>query len=125
MIQKIIFAGLPPSVHGSSYTDLTYDSTTDALAKLECRTRNSIATNVTWLRDGTKVDIDGDQYQTVQFVDGRYNGRTNSYFRNILLVRDLFGALGSIDYTCLVSNHLGNDSQDILLRKKGNPIVCK
>ena len=89
-----------------------------SILALECRSKNSIPTNVTWLMNDTVVDISHSFYQTMQIVDAQYS-RTGSYFRNILIVNDLLEALGNPTYTCLVENTFGNDSEDIAVHKEG------
>ena len=68
--------------------------------------------------DDTVVDISHTSYQAMQVVDTYYS-RTGSYMRNILIVNDLLGALGSHTYTCIVQNTFGNDSEDITINKEG------
>ena len=69
-----------------------------------------------WLVDDTLVE--SHNYQTMQIVNTYYS-RTGSYMRNILIVNDLLGALGSHTYTCLVENTFGSDSENISINKEG------
>ena len=106
-----------PTVHDTSYKFFRRNY----ILKLECRSKDSIPTNVVWLMDDTVVDINRTSYQTVQIVD-TYN-RAGSYMRNILIVNDLLGALGRHTYTCIVENTFG--SVDISINKEGNsPWTC-
>ena len=100
-----------PTVYYSNYQHFHLTS----ILTLECRSKYSIPTNVTWLMNDTVVDISQPFYQTMQIVDARYS----SYFRNILIVNDLLEALGNPTYTCLVENSFGNDSEDIVVHKDG------
>lgn len=110
-----------PSLYQSSYTDLTSDPSNDFLAKLECKSRNSIPTNVAWLRNDVEVDIHSDSFQAMQIVDSSYSH--GSYVLNILLVKDVIAALGNHNYTCLVENRFGTDSEEILMNKQGKPCL--
>ena len=103
-----------PTIYNKNYQHFHLTS----ILTLECRSKNSIPTNVIWLMNDTVVDISQPFYQTMQIVDAQYS-RTGSYFRNILIVNDLLEALGNPTYTCIVENTFGKDSEDIAVHKEG------
>ena len=102
-----------PTVHDTSYNFFRKNY----ILKLECQSKDSIATNVVWLMDDTVVDISHTSYQRVQIVN-TYS-QAGSYMHNILIVNDLLGALGRHTYTCIVENTFGSDSEDISINKEG------
>lgn len=116
MFINLVYYTEVPTIYRTNYVDLTSDPGTDFLAKVECHSRGSIPTNVTWWRNDIEVDVDNVSYQTVQ----RVTQQRGSYFQNILFIRDLFGAFGSHNYTCSIVNHFGNDSGIIRFSKQGN-----
>ena len=106
-----------PSIYWSG-AEYSSSSQNNFLMRLECRSRQSIPTNVTWLRNGATVDIDHSSYQTMQIVDTQ-RSLTESYFRNILIVKTVEGGLGNHTYTCKVENQFGSDLEDILVSREG------
>lgn len=104
-----------PSIHRTSYIDFISNPSADFFVKIECSSNGSIPTNVTWWRNGIKVDVDGSSYQTVQ----RVGEQVGSYFQSTLLIKDLFEALGNHNYTCSIENQFGNDFGNIIFNKQG------
>ena len=76
------------------------------MAVIECFTTGSPPTNVVWQRNGEVVDVDGDYYETMQIV----TNRRNSHYRNILVVNDVVSVIGSLTFTCVISNWYGSVS---------------
>ena len=108
-----------PHVYRSGYTDLSEnnsDTTLNLLGTIICSTRYSPPTNVTWERDGVTVSVDGEKYEMIQTV----TDRSNSYYDNILLIRDAIGLAGNHTYTCDISNYAGSTSQDISTNMTGS-----
>ena len=106
-------------MYRSGYTDLSRNNsntTLNLLGTIICSTRYSSPTNVTWERDGVTVPLDGDRYEMMQTV----TDRRNSYYDNILLIRDAFGLAGNHTYTCYITNYAGNTSKDIPTNMTGN-----
>jgi len=66
-----------------------------ALAEVTCNTKISPPTDVTWLRDGKKLNIDGTLYQTAVHVADRINYLYNT----TLVIRDA--------YTCEIPDASG------------------
>ena len=95
-----------------SVTSFQSTSSTTNLT-LTCTSTNSPATNVTWMKDGDTLDIDGVKYKTYQTVTNR---RTSTY-QNTLVVDnddDIENITGN--YTCRVSNKFGSSSRDLTVR---------
>ena len=112
----ILYHAGGPSVYWSGVTYFS-DSQPETLVQLECRSRNSAPTNVTWLRNNVAVDVDQKSYQTVQIVNTD-NSLTQSYYRNILIVNTIDEGLGVQNYTCIVWNTFGSDSEDISVNRE-------
>ena len=90
-----------------------------SLVTLECRSRTSIPTSVTWLRYDETIDTFSDPlYQTMEIADTR-QGLGSSYFRSVLNVKSVSGALGRQRYTCILRNTFGSDSEHISLHREG------
>ena len=106
------FSG-PPIINDvpplSGYSDLTMDNNTTALAQIECYTTRSPATNVTWMRNGEVLTIDGVKYDAMQIV----TDRIHSSYRNILLVNDVLSIVGNLIFSCNISNINGSTSLSI------------
>ena len=95
------------------------DNSTAALAQIECYTTRSPATNVTWMRNGELLTIDGVKYDAMQIV----TDRVNSSYRNILVVNDVLSIVGNLTFSCIISNLNGNTSLDIPTNVTGNVYV--
>ena len=80
---------------------------------LTCTSTFSPATNVTWMKDGDVLNIDGVKYKTYQTV----TNRQNSTYKNILVVDDVIENITGT-YTCNVTNRLGNSSNILTVRGK-------
>jgi len=78
---------------------------------LTCTSTNSPATNVTWMKDGDTLDIDGVKYKTYQTVTDR---RTSTYQNTLVVDDDIENITKS--YTCIVTNKFGSSSRDLTLR---------
>ena len=95
-----------------------------SLVSLECQSRNSIPTNVTWSRNHMILDTEDETYQTIGSVNTWYRLR-HSYFRSTLRVHSLTGALGTQKYTCFIENAFGSDSESITLQREGMASITK
>ena len=94
-------------ISGYRYTDFTDDNSTSTLAVVTCETRHLQQQNVSWLRNGEILSLDGHDYEmTHELID-----RTDSHYGNNLVIRDVFGLLNSPVYTCRIA------SGDLLLSR--------
>ena len=103
------------SIYSSTYTDLTDDNSSTTLAVVECNTRGSLPNSVTWQRNGVKIDLDNAKYEMIQTM----TNRRYSHYQYKLIVRDVFGALGNLTYSCMVTNFYGTDSRSVYFTKAG------
>ena len=87
------------------------DTSDDHLAKIVYTTHLSPPTNVTWLRDGEPVMVDGYRYEMKSTVTNRYYHE--SHYRSKLLIRDAIHLAGNHTYTCIVSNYAGTASSTV------------
>ena len=55
------------------------------------------------------MNVDGDLYQMTQTV----THRGNSYYENVLLIRNAVHLAGNHTYTCSISNRAGSTSANI------------
>ena len=78
---------------------------------LTCTSTDSLATTVTWTKDGDTLTVDGITYSMTQTVTDR---RTSTYENVLNISSDATSIVG--DYTCTVSNALGSDSMDFTVR---------
>ena len=101
MIETIAFSNL--------LAENTERDLSSALIEITCNTKISPPTNVTWLRDGKKLNIDGTLYQTVFHVADRIHYLYNT----TLVIRDATSIGGIHKYTCIVSNTQGTDQMTI------------
>ena len=101
VIETIAFSNL--------LTQNTEHDPNSSLIEITCNTKISPPTNVTWLRDGKKLNIDGTLYQTVFHVADRINYLYNT----TLVIRDATSIGGIHKYTCIVSNTQGTDQMTI------------
>ena len=79
----------------------------DVLGTIECLTQNSPPTNVTWLRDGVEVEVDGEGYEMIQSVIER---QSYSRYNNTLIIRNAADLAGYHHYCCSISNSAGSTS---------------
>lgn len=79
-----------------------------------CISDNSPPTNVTWLRNGKKVDSLRGYDMNVAV-----RNRRTYQFANSLTVTEVAGIMGNITYTCIVQNRFGCDSQNISFDNTG------
>ena len=103
-LSSVIYLSGGPSIYESGYSNRIEDETTDALVTVYCLTSSSPPTTVVWSRDGVKVPVDGVKYETHQSVIDR----RNSYYRNLLIVRDTIGITHRPTYICSVTNVAGS-----------------
>ena len=113
-----IFLGRPVVYrHSHEYSS----GSANSILSLECPSRNSIPSNVMWLRNNEIVDTLNGLYETVKISQSL----SSSYFRNILIVRSVAGALGNQRYTCHIQNTFGDDSANIILQREGRPCYLR
>ena len=105
----LIFLTGQPYVYRMSYNNLIEDTSNTALATIQCQTQSYLPTWVVWEKNGVEISIDGQSYETLQMV----TNRGHSYFRNILIVKDVVGIVEAPLYTCVVGNSAGNTSRSV------------
>ena len=81
---------------------------------LTCTSTNSPATDVTWIKDGDVVDIDGVKYKTYQTV----TDRRSSTYQNVLVVDDVIENFTG-NYMCKVANQFGSSSSSLIVTVRG------
>ena len=98
----MVFFPAPPIIthlgfaHGSMSSNLT------------CISTGSPATNVTWMRDGQPLTLNGRTYQMTQTV----TNRRDTTYENVLTINAVSGIYRRT-YTCTVLNALGSDSKTL------------
>ena len=97
----VLYFPAPPSIRALSYS--TSNSTAMTLV---CQTQGSPPSNITWYRDGTPLDINGNTTDMTVNV----TNRTSSYFEVTLNICDSPDAIAG-RYICEVENNLGHDSE--------------
>ena len=97
----------PPNI---THLRLTYGS---IFSTLTCISTGSPATNVTWMRDGQPLTIDGSTYQLTQTVANR---RLSTYENVLSIDLGIADIIGSI-YNCTVMNALGRVSNALVACK--------
>ena len=96
-------------MYSITYTD--WSSTSSLLiGTIVCLTQNSPPTNVTWLRDGVPVEVDGVGAEMVQTVIER---RSYSRYNNTLLIRNAALLAGNHTYNCTVTNAAGTNTNSV------------
>ena len=102
-----------PSIRAVEYTHLMYstDVADFAVASITCMTQNSPPTNVTWMMDGSVLDIDGQNYSVLQTV----TNRITSHYNATLLIRNILSIIGTHNFTCLISNIAGSHAKSITM----------
>ena len=80
---------------------------------LTCTSTNSPATEVTWMRNGATLSIDGVRNKFDQTV----TSRRNSTYQNTLVMDDVIERFIG-NYTCKVTNKFGNSSGKLTVRGK-------
>ena len=80
-----------------------------AVANITCMTQNSPPTNVTWMMDGSVLDIDDQNYSVLQTV----TNRITSHYNTTLLIRNIPSIIGTHNFTCLISNIAGSDTKSV------------
>ena len=98
-----------PSVYGIKYIDWSNNSDFDVLGTIECLTEYSPPTNVTWLRDGVPIEVDGEGYEVIQAVIDRPNSRYN----NTLIIRNAVDLAGDHEYNCTIDNRAGTTTSSV------------
>ena len=97
-----------PSVYSIAYNNERHHvSSDDVLGSVNCLSENSPPTIVTWTRDGSTIEVDGQDYEMMQIVLER---RLYSRFKNTLLIKNLVELVGNHRYCCRVSNSAGTSS---------------
>ena len=108
------------SIDYCTYTDMTLRKTDiTLLGTVVCQTSNSTPTNVTWLRDGIPIHMDGEKYELVQTV----TNASYSYYNTTLLIKSAVHLAGKHIYSFLVRNYAGNTAQRISTHMNGNCTV--
>ena len=111
-----------PEIESISFTNLLTThidpNSSLGLTEVTCNTKLSPPTNVTWLRDGKKLNIDGILYQTVV----RVADRINYLYNTTLVIHDAASIGGVHTYTCIVSNTQGRDQMTTTTNISGNII---
>lgn len=94
-----------PQVQAINFTNLLGQGSGDmsSLATVTCSTQNSPPTNVTWMKDGEELIIDGVKYRAIHEV----TDRSNTYYNVKLIIGDVIGIGGDHSYTCMVNNSRG------------------
>ena len=118
-IHFILYFEGAPVIETIAFSNLLTQNTEDdfgsALIEIVCNTKISPPTNVAWLRDGKKLNIDGTLYQTVVHVADR----RNYLYNTTLIIRDAANIGGIHKYTCIVSNTQGEDQMTITINVTG------
>ena len=89
-----------------TYNDHTHAGH-DVLGSVDCLSQNSPPTTVTWTRDGSTIEVDGQNYEMMQIVSEH---QSNSRFQNTLLIKNAVHLAGTHRYCCRVSNSAGTSS---------------
>ena len=106
VIMLLVAAGAP-LVYSIAYNERRHVSSDGVLGSLNCLSQNSPPTTVTWTRDGSTIEVDGQDYEMMQIVLER-----RSYFRyqNTLLIKNAVELAGNHSYCCSVSNAAGTSA---------------
>ncbi|CAI8023925.1 hypothetical protein GBAR_LOCUS13950 [Geodia barretti] len=83
----------PPSVYSISYSERHQSSNDGVLGTVDYLSQNSPPTNVTWTRDGSTIEVDGEGYEMMQMVTER---QSYSRYRNTHSSRMLPSLPGTI-----------------------------
>ena len=86
-----------------TYIDHTHAGD-NVLGFVNCLSQNSPPTNVTWTRDGSTIEVDGQDYEMTQTVLER---QLYSRFQNTLLIKNAVELAGNHHYCCRISNDAG------------------
>ena len=100
----IIFITAPVSI-----TSLGMTSDFNSLFTLNCTSTGSPATTVTWTKDGALL-AESDTYRMTQLL---YSGTTSTYFNLLEVNAGPYAVTG--DYSCTVSNLLGNATSNVTI----------
>ncbi len=109
----VYFSPAMPSITSLTFTQGSSSST------LTCTSTGSVATTVTFMRDGTTVgplrdgeliELDGAIFQLTQTVTSR---SLSTYASVLTITQDLSDVVGHI-YTCTVTNVLGSSNPESL-----------
>ena len=98
-----------PSVYSISYNQRHRVSRDGVLGTIDCLTQNSPPTTVTWTRDGSTIEVDGEGYEMMHIVTER---QSYSRYKNTLLIRNAVDLAGNHRYCCRVSNSAGTSSSE-------------
>lgn len=91
------------------------DVSSTAMAEILCHTGNTPPTNIVWMRNGEVLDIDGITYDSLRIVVNR----VHSHYMNILVVNEVINIIGSLTFTCNISNQYGSTSFNIVTKLSG------
>ena len=104
----------PPTITHLGFTHGPMSST------LTCISTGSPATNVTWMRDGQPLTIDGTTYQLTQMV----TNRRMSTYENVLIINTARSNIINYTYNCTIINALGTVSKTLTACKLSIPNEC-
>ncbi|CAI8023922.1 hypothetical protein GBAR_LOCUS13949 [Geodia barretti] len=110
----------PPSVYSISYSERHQASNDGVLGTVDYLSQNSPPTNVTWTRDGSTIEVDGEGYEMMQMVTER---QSYSRYRNTLLIKDAAELAGNHSFCCRVSNAAGTTYQCVATSWTAQPDV--
>ena len=91
------------------------ESDGDSLVEIVCSVRYNTDTSVTWLRNGYNVTSTRGYGQRTA-VENRLSFRFSYY----LIVSDVVGYMGLVNYTCIAQNQFGSSSRTITFNNSGN-----
>ena len=104
-----------------SYIDWSENYEFDVLGTVECLTQYSPPTNVTWLRDGVPVVVDGVGYEMMQIVTER---PSYSRYNNTLIIRNAVHLAGAHNYECTIDNRAGETTRSIPTTLSSKQVLC-
>ena len=116
------------SLAAPNITTLEYNISADlTVANITCLTEVSPPTHVTWMMDGSILNVynHNENYSFLQVV----TNRKRVHYRNTLVINNALIFIGTHTITCVVTNIAGNDSMSIVMhfpgRQRNNRKICK
>ena len=91
---------------GITVTNLRYEQPSRTII---CTTTGGPATIITWMKDGTRLSIDGSAYQSSQVVLDTVSATYENRLSFTALKSDSLSGI----YSCLVQNLRGNSSSEL------------